>query len=178
MPLRSPQGKLHIVSLGDASEPEVQRACLALQSQLSLTCEILPFEPKPDFAFDAGRGQYNGMLLLDWLEQRFADEKIMAICNVDLFVPALTFVFGVARLNGPSAAISMARLHETYYGRAADPDILLSRVEKEAIHEVGHMLGLTHCIDRNCVMHASNSLADTDVKAPMLCPSCHASLPW
>ncbi|MCD6497114.1 MAG: matrixin family metalloprotease [Deltaproteobacteria bacterium] len=178
MPLRSPQGELRVVSLGEAFEPAVQRSCSALQTELGLTCSILPFEPALDFAFDPNRGQYNGMLLLDWLEQRFAKVNVLALCDVDLFVPALTFVFGVARLDGPSAAISMTRLRETYFGRAEDELILLSRVEKEAVHEVGHMLGLTHCMDRNCVMHASHNPADTDVKSPRLCPSCHASLPW
>jgi len=99
---------------------------------------------------------------------------VLAITPVDLFIPALTFVFGEAHLAGSSGVISTFRLREEYYGRRPDRGLLLSRVEKTAIHEVGHLLGLTHCLDRNCVMHASNSLADTDVKSTSLCPHCHA----
>jgi archaemetzincin len=47
---------------------------------------------------------------------------------------------------------------------------------KEAVHELGHMFGLDHCSDLRCVMHFSNSLADTDRKGRDFCPSCRARL--
>ena len=43
---------------------------------------------------------------------------------------------------------------------------------KEAVHELGHTLGLAHCPNAKCVMHFSNSLADTDRKGSVLCPVC------
>ena len=144
----------------------------------SLSDPLSP-EPRPDFALDASRNQYNSLEILDWLESRFPrpDEWIFGITNIDLTIPVLTFVFGQARLDGRSAVISTTRLCEEFYGIPADRMLLMSRVEKEVVHEVGHMLGLTHCLDRNCVMYPSNNLVQTDVKSTRLCPRCSSCLP-
>jgi archaemetzincin len=172
MPPQEPRGKLYIVSLGDTPDDAENRACIAVRSRFELTCEILSPEHQPNFALDASRSQYNSLLILDWLDRRFPchDEWVLGITHVDMAIPVLTFVFGEARLGGHSAVISTFRLCEEFYGRPADRMLLLSRVEKEAVHEVGHMMGLIHCLDRNCVMHLSSSLYDTDVKSTRLCP--------
>jgi len=179
MPPCEPPGKLCIVSLGNTPDDVEERACLAVRSRFEFTCEIHSPEPRPDFALDASRDQYNSLEILDWLERRFPppDEWVLGITHVDLAIPVLTFVFGEARLGGRSAVISTIRLCEEFHGRPADRTVLLSRAEKGAIHEVGRMLGLTHCLDRNCVMYPSNNLAHTDVKSTMLCPECHSCLP-
>ena len=180
MPPNEPPSRLCIVSLGDTPSGAEEGALTAVTHRFALTGEVLPPEPRPDFALDGLRGQCNSLQVLDWLESRFprSEDWLLAITNVDLSIPVLTFVFGEARLDGRSAVISTFRLHEEFHGRPGDRIALLSRVQKEAIHEVGHMVGLTHCVDRNCVMHASNSLMDTDAKSTRLCPDCHWSLPW
>ncbi len=179
MPTRETQGGLCIVSLGETPVQVEESVCSIVQFCFEITCEIVSPEPRPDFALDAIRNQYDALQLLDQIENRFPqpDKMVLATTGVDLFIPVLTFVFGEARLGGRSAIISTFRLREEFYGRRQDRAILLSRAEKAAGHEVGHMLGLTHCLDRNCVMHASNSLADTDVKSTSLCPGCHSRLP-
>jgi len=175
---QEPPSKLHIVSLGDTPEDAEERACPAVQSCFGMNCDTFSPEPSPEFALDVSRDQYNSLEILDWLENRFPkpDQWILGITNVDLAIPVLTFVFGEARLGGRSAVISTFRLHEEFYGRSADTLMLLSRIEKEAIHEVGHMMGLTHCLDSNCVMYPSNSLSQTDVKSTKLCPECRSNL--
>ena len=171
-------GTLHIVSLGGACGAAVERACRAVYTCLGLRCVVLSPDAPPGFALDAVRNQHDALQILSWLESRFPGpgEMALAIVDVDLFIPVLTFVYGEARLGGRSAVVSTFRLNEGIHGEPCDQDLFLSRVEKESIHEVGHMLGLTHCLDRNCVMVASNSLAQTDVKSPRLCPGCHAQL--
>ena len=178
MRLHEHPSKLCIVSLGDTPDNADEKACSGVKSCFELNCEILPPEPPPEFALDTLRDQYDAMEILNWLESRFPrpDQLILGITNVDVAIPILTFVFGEARLGGRSAMISTFRLHEEFYGRPIDTFMLLSRIEKEAIHEVGHMMGLTHCLDRNCVMYPSNSLAQTDVKSTKLCPECRSNL--
>ncbi|HIC98260.1 MAG TPA: matrixin family metalloprotease, partial [Pyrodictiaceae archaeon] len=47
------------------------------------------------------------------------------------------------------------------YGLPADKELFKLRALKEAMHEIGHVLGLLHCTDKRCVMHFSNSIIDT-----------------
>jgi predicted Zn-dependent protease len=58
-----------------------------------------------------------------------------------------------------------------------DPQLLHNRhsLAKEAIHEVGHVLGLNHCSD-NCVMNLSKSEEEVRRKPSSLCPSCSTRL--
>ena len=86
-------------------------------------------------------------------------------------------MFGQASLNGGVAAMYLPRLKQDFPGRGADTSIIfIERVLKEATHEVGHAFGLEHCPKRSCVMHFSNSLADTDYKAKDFCNTCRNKL--
>jgi archaemetzincin len=58
----------------------------------------------------------------------------------------------------------------------ANDELFRARLLKEAVHELGHTLGLDHCSDPRCVMHFSNKLADTDVKGDAYCDRCVARL--
>ncbi len=94
----------------------------------------------------------------------------LGFTEVDMFVPELNFVFGLASSDGACAVVSIQRLREK------DEGLLEERLLKEAVHELGHVLGLEHCDNRKCVMHFSNSLADTDVKGSGFCGKCSSRL--
>lgn len=85
-------------------------------------------------------------------------------------------VFGEAELGGYFAIISLARLRQSFYGLPEDKHLFLERTIKEAVHELGHTYGLSHCPDPECVMHFSNSLMDTDRKKPSFCSRCQIKL--
>lgn len=172
-------GSIGIVSLGEAQGDEEARVLQALGARFHLPGVVMSPQPLIEDYLDARRGQYDALGILGWLEALYPEspDRVLAIAQVDLCLPVLTFVFGEARLGGRVALVSTHRLREAFYGRPEDRDLLLSRLEKEAIHEVGHLLSLTHCLDRNCVMHASHGVMDTDVKSAFLCASCRAELP-
>jgi len=95
---------------------------------------------------------------------------------VDLFAPGLNFVFGQAAVGGRICVVSLARLRPSFYGEEDDEDLLRLRAIKESVHELGHTFGLEHCPHRECVMHFSNCLEDTDIKGVFPCPSCRRVL--
>ena len=58
----------------------------------------------------------------------------------------------------------------------ADRLLATDRLAKEAVHEAGHVLGLTHCDDYECVMASSHAVEWLDLKTTRLCDSCHVSI--
>ena len=130
-------------------------------------------EPEPTYAFDPSRRQYRSTMVLKRLKsEAMADDLILGIATVDLFSKNLTFVFGEAEIGGDVAVISLARLDQSFYGMKNDSDLLLKRIKKEAIHELGHVFGLNHCDDVHCVMYYSKDLVDTDNKKDDYCDLC------
>ena len=101
---------------------------------------------------------------------------MVGITRVDLFIPVLTFVFGQAQLQGRGSVVSTHRLRNEFYGLPADEDLLVDRTVKEVVHEAGHTLGLTHCPNFECVMHAATFVEEVDLKTERLCGACQALL--
>ncbi|MDQ7838015.1 MAG: archaemetzincin family Zn-dependent metalloprotease [Thermodesulfobacteriota bacterium] len=128
--------------------------------------------PIPDTAYNPRRRQYSAELLVQSLEREKKSGKVLAVADFDLYAPSLNFVFGLAGLLTDIAVISIARLRQEFYQLPADPALLTTRAIKEAVHEVGHLYGLSHCPDTRCVMHFSNSLQDTDRKSEEPCAKC------
>ncbi|MBN1830493.1 MAG: archaemetzincin family Zn-dependent metalloprotease [Deltaproteobacteria bacterium] len=126
-----------------------------------------------DFAFDQGRKQYHSTLILEELAKRAPASaiKVLAITDVDLFIPVLTYVYGEAQLNGKACIISTFRLKEGLSPMHTQ-DAFLARVFKEAFHELGHTFNLLHCPDHACIMHYCRSEQDVDRKSEQLCRYC------
>lgn len=102
------------------------------------------------------------------------DDRLLGVTDLDLYVPSMNYVFGEARLPGRVAIISTYRLKDTTSHGGAE--LLSVRAVKEAVHELGHTLGLTHCTNPSCVMSFSNSLEDTDRKGEDCCEACSRKL--
>ncbi len=131
-----------------------------------------------DFAFDAERGQYGSIPVLDMLLRRYPRDaaKLLAVTERDLFIPVLTFVFGQAQLGGRVGVVSFARLRQEFYGLAANREIFLERAHKEALHETGHLFGLLHCAERLCAMSLATTVRQIDLKDDAFCAACAARL--
>jgi archaemetzincin len=128
-------------------------------------------------AYDAFRNQYHSTRILALLEKLLETTtvgRMLGVASFDLYVPGMNFVFGEARCPGRAAVISTLRLKPNMN----DSSLLGRRVLKEAVHEVGHMLGLGHCANQECVMYFSERLRDTDRKHDNLCGSCGQKLKW
>lgn len=102
--------------------------------------------------------------------------KVLAVTGEDLFIPILTYVFGEAQLAGDFAVVSYHRLQPERYGLAADRRLLMNRLVKESLHELGHTYGLVHCRDQECVMRTSTYAEDIDLKGGAFCRRCQTFL--
>jgi archaemetzincin len=134
--------------------------------------------PGLDFAYDARRGQYGSIPALGLLLERCPPDalKLLAVTECDLFIPALTFVYGQAQLGGRVAVISLARLRQEFYGLPPNREALMQRAWKEVLHETGHTFGLVHCADRNCAMSLATNIRQIDAKRAQFCAICAARL--
>lgn len=119
------------------------------------------------------RGQALADRLLDHLNSYPARaEKVLAIVNQDITVRGVDYIFGLAMLGGKYAVISPVRLREVYYRRECDYELFLERLIKEALHELGHTLGLPHCSNENCNMKFSSTVYEIDRKSIFFCDDC------
>jgi len=140
-----------------------------------------PVEIKAGFsdlaqAYNPQRKQYFSSKLLASLKKSEGEERVVGVADVDLYVPRLNFVFGEADIGSGKAIVSLCRLRQEYYGLAPDEALFLERATREIVHELGHTFGLGHCPNTKCVMHFSNSLADTDLKEASFCNKCRPKI--
>jgi archaemetzincin len=141
---------------------------------LQATVRTMPPIPVPDESFEARRNQYYSTRILKEMlgEVPWDAHKLLGVTAKDLCIPILTYVFGEAQLGGMAALVSIARLRQEHYGIAPDRPLLLERLRKESLHELGHTFGLVHCPSRGCVMYLSNTVVDVDTKGRDFCRHC------
>jgi archaemetzincin len=149
-----------------------------IEGFMHLQSRVLDPLPRPDFALDPQRLQYDAGRIIEYLEARPHGrcDKVVAVAAVDLFIPVFSHVFGEARLGGRAALVSLHRLGLMEDGRRPTPDQVLARSAKVALHELGHLFSLTHCSDPGCLMHFSGDVAGLDATALLFCRYCREFL--
>ena len=145
---------------------------------LDLPADILPPMDIPIVALDETRLQYNAATLIQAIEAMPITNyfKVIALFDVDLFIPLFTHVFGEARQNGRVALVSLFRLQTHMDGSSPSTERVLERVAKIALHEVGHLLNLLHCDDEQCLMHFCGDVDRLDQTAFNFCRHCRTAL--
>jgi len=131
--------------------------------------------PIPSDAYNPSRQQYHSACILAKVNNYIRSVEVrcvLCVTEVDLYVPSLNFVFGQAQCPGRVALISLFRLKPEFYGEPANNELFFDRTFKEAVHEIGHTLGLGHCTNPLCIMFFSNSIRDTDRKRAEFCKEC------
>lgn len=170
--------KIALLRIGTAETQTAERilenlGIILTEAEFALAAETMS---TPKESYDTARNQYRSDIILHKI-RAFATknmfDRVLGIIDVDIFVPELNFVFGEAEHPGKAALISLVRLRPEFYGRPANFEVFADRAVKEAAHELGHTLGLSHCSNPFCVMYFSNSIFETDRKQSLFCSKCY-----
>ena len=148
-------GQIGIVPINTIDSGFLTRLALCLEERFLFTCTVERTLRVPRSALNGVRKQ----MFLNTLVTRLVastqplDGLRLAITDFDLY------------------KISH-RLRNDFYGEKNDDNLLFQRTLKEAVHDLGHALGLKHCFNARCAMYFSNSIFDTDNKLSHFCETC------
>jgi archaemetzincin len=138
-------------ALSDATIPEDARRMRANDNQQLLTSYILdsmlaPIKQKNTIA-------------------------MMALSAKDLYPDdGWNYVFGLANYSKAVGVTSIYRLQDSVVSEVNFKKCL------RRLMKIGHMFGIHHCLDAQCVMNGSNSLWETDQQTLRLCSHCQRKI--
>ena len=169
---------LGLIPLNPVDREIPQRLRPAIADFFSLPVDILPPKLLPPHTHHLVRQQYHSTELLEFLlkENDQGPLRVLGITGVDLYIPIFTFVFGEAQVDGKAAIISTFRPGGGASGIKPPPAVLLERLLKLSVHELGHTFGLPHCRIEGCLMNFSANLEKLDQKGLELCGYCQILL--
>ena len=169
--------RIAIAPLGDFDPQLPETVGREIHRVFGLHAEVRTIPLSLSFAFDAGRQQYHSTPILQRLAESSPDDtlRVLALVEVDLFIPILTYVYGEAQIGGRACIVSICRLNAGSGARYLSEKTAL-RVVKESLHELGHTFNLRHCPDSACLMHYCRGEADVDRKSGDLCRYCRIML--
>lgn len=146
----------------------------------------LPLTDMPDYAHrkhpmvSVLEQVLSGYILDDILKPLVPDNAMgyVAFVALDLWPGEnWNFVFGQASYEDRVGVWSIFRFGEPDKGAISFRHCLLLTL-KIAVHEIGHMFSMHHCIAHECVMNGINHLDELDRQTLELCPECTAKIIW
>lgn len=145
------------------------------ESAIEKTFGMKVVSKKMKFKCDAKhrKKQRNAECFLNFLEKVVFNSEydfVLGITSKDIYEKDYLAVYGVSAIEKKSAVVSFFRLKDK------DKKLFFSRVLKESIHELGHLFGLEHCNNMECVMRCSEGIGDCDFKSEKFCYVCGKEL--
>lgn len=167
-----------LISLGRVEDVSLEDVGAAVERVLPVRCTIGQGVSGSQVGYDAQRDQYLASAVLEHHESAVPEGPDLAlfVTEQDLYQGELNFVLGLADADKGCCVVSLARMRLGMPRGELDRRLLQDRAEKTAVHELGHVFGLRHCPNRDCVMAFSNTVGDTDRKRCWLCDTCRKKL--
>ena len=126
---------------------------------------------QPSFAFNKDRNQYHTTAIMRRILtlKDPGTPRIIGVADVDLFVPDSPFVYGEADRESHAAVMSLWRLK-------GEGEAWKRRAFVEAVHQAGHLIGLSYCEDARCAMFLATTITDAERRQLQLCNNCRNEL--
>jgi archaemetzincin len=148
--------------------------------QQAMDLDVVPPRARRPHPYKNAEQILTGFVLDEVLEPRISEDALgyIAFTTSDLWAgPGWNFVFGQASLKRRVGVWSMFRYGNPDQGKEEFRRVLW-RTLGTGTHEMGHMIGITHCTAWRCGMNGSNSLDESDRQPLQLCPECLKKLLW
>jgi len=138
---------------------------------------VLPEQEMPKRAWYAPRKRYRAEKLLSYLiEVKWHNKQcdmVLGLTHQDISTTKGKAkdwgIFGLGMLDGSVAVVSTYRLHF----KTKNKNKIIKRTVQVINHELGHVLGLSHCHKESCLMHAGNAtIENVDNISGAMCNIC------
>ena len=172
------KSKIVVIPLGEVDFMMVNKLAATLGPVFSRSVDILKGMKMPVEAHNVVRNQYYAMVVLSKLERTKANsrEKVIGICEEDLYLPDENSIIGYADPLSGTAVVSLHQLRMEFYGLPEDESKVYPRLYKETLHRLASVFNLTECRNPKCVNFYSQVMLDIDNKNEKFCDICDRQL--
>ncbi|KAI1141216.1 hypothetical protein F5Y05DRAFT_254693 [Hypoxylon sp. FL0543] len=123
--------------------------------------------------YHPGLDEYAGIDLAHMWPASHCKSYVDDVCSAEDLQPDLGTDPGMVVRPGPLlSAVEAVKFMEGTSTPEAKRGLWFSRLARTVVHELGHCLGLDHCIYYACVMQSTSCMAEDVRQPPYLCPVC------
>ena len=163
---------VQLVRIGATTKVELPQLMEPLRKALGIEVVLSSSSlSEPNYAYNKDRKQYHVTAIVRRLAAlKTAEEPlVLGVTDLDLFQPEVAAVFGEANRENGAALVSTFRFEASGAG-------WLSPFLGEAVHQVGHLLGLSICENDSCAMATPMNIGEAIRRSSIICGSCTEEL--
>jgi predicted Zn-dependent protease len=150
---------IRVVTLDELDPADLASVTRSLYRAFGLGTEAVGLLPMPD-GLVGSDGGVDALALLRGAPavRTFADDKVLYVASAPLSLPEGPLgeppCWGFADYGKDRALVSTARLPQRGVTEGS-VEAFQRRLAREAVHAMGHLWDLHHCVDSRCAMHPS-----------------------
>lgn len=178
---QTPQRVVVLLPMGPMEQAYLDAAAEAIGARLNATVRIEPARELPAEAFYAPRKRYRAEILVDLVERNppVGAWKTVIFTHAEISTTKGDIkdwgIGGLGNIGGRACVVSTHLIRK----HSKTPDVLMRRFADITVHELGHTLGLEHCLTKHCVMQDAKGklIKSLDSSSGQYCAWCRTQLP-